>query len=190
MLAALDAVHERRLWRGFRPLLFTLNTLLGCNVRFQTLTEPFTVFSGGPITPLFEEFACGVRLNDCETREERRQLWRSPDFRRQVRREWTHGRHRTFHRDLDLMRIVRCPDESLNGLSVAEAARWAGAEPVEFWMNALEAYDADLRWVATGANDREGPRRALMKNPHILPGFTDAGAHVRNLATTTARCRS
>ncbi len=70
VLAALDSVSNRRLWRIFSPLLFALNRLLGCNIRFQTLTEPFTVYSDGPVTPLFEEFPAGVKLNDCDTRVE------------------------------------------------------------------------------------------------------------------------
>jgi N-acyl-D-aspartate/D-glutamate deacylase len=181
VLAALDSVCDRRMWRAFRPLLFALNRLLRCNVRFQTLTEPFTVYSDGPLTPLFEEFPCGVKLNDCDTREERQRLWRSREFRTQFRREWANKRGKTFHCDLELMQIVRCPDSSLAGLSFAEAARRRGQEPVEFLMGALAEYDAELRWVATGANDRLQPRLALMSDPHILPGFTDAGAHVRNL---------
>jgi N-acyl-D-aspartate/D-glutamate deacylase len=48
-------------------------------------------------------------------------------------------------------------------------------------MDLLEKYDDDLRWKSTGANDRARERLALMKHPHILPGFTDAGAHMRNL---------
>ena len=181
VLAALDSVADRRLWRVFRPLLFVLNTLLRCNVRFQTLTEPFTVYSDGPLTPLFEEFACGVRLNDCDTRAARQALWQSHGFREQFRREWTGGYRKTFHRDLALMRVVRCPDEALEGRTIADAARQAGCEAVTFFMDLLERYDTELRWVATGANDRLAERLALMKQPGVLPGFTDAGAHVRNL---------
>ena len=57
------------------------------------------VFSDGPLTPLFEEFPAGVRLNDCEDRRQRQALWRSPGFRRRFRREWTGGWRKTFHRD-------------------------------------------------------------------------------------------
>ena len=181
VLAALDSVADRRLWRAFRPMLFVLNRLLRCNVRFQTLTEPFTVYSDGPVTPLFEEFPCGVRLNDCRTREERGELWQSPPFREKFKRQWTSGYRNTFHRRLDLMRVVSCPDPSLAGKTFAEAARAQGREAVELFVDLLARYDTDLRWVATGANDRPGPRRDLMRQEFILPGFTDAGAHVQNL---------
>jgi hypothetical protein len=79
------------------------------------------------------------------------------------------------------MRIVRCPDPALAGKTFAEAAAQAGEEAVEFFIDALEKYDSDLRWVATGANDRLEPRLALMSDEFILPGFTDAGAHVQSL---------
>jgi N-acyl-D-aspartate/D-glutamate deacylase len=181
VLAALDSVADRRLWRVFSPLLFALNRLMGCNIRFQTLTEPFTVYSDGPITPLFEEFPAGVALNDCLSREERQNLWRDEAFRESFRREWTRGWRKTFHRRLDLMRIARCPDPLLARKTFAEAAAHAGKEPVEFFIEALEKYDTDLRWVATGANDRVEQRLALMSEEFILPGFTDAGAHVQSL---------
>jgi N-acyl-D-aspartate/D-glutamate deacylase len=181
VLAALDSVSDRSLWRVFSPMLFALNRLMGCNVRFQTLTEPFTVYSDGPVTPLFEEFPTGVRLNDCDSREERLRLWRDAAFRETFRHEWTSGRRRTFHRRLELMRIARAPDPSLEGKTFAEAAARANEDPVEFFIEALEKHDTDLRWVATGANDRLEQRLALMSEEFILPGFTDAGAHVQNL---------
>src|SRR5215510_8642054 len=181
VLAALDSVADRRLWRVFSPLLFALNRLIGCNIRFQTLTEPFTVYSDGPVTPLFEEFPAGVKLNDCSSGEERRKLWQDAAFRESFRREWASGRRRTFHQRLDLMRIVRCPDPEFVGMTFAEAASQARKDPVVFFAEALEKHDTDLRWVATGANDRLEQRLALMSEEFVLPGFTDAGAHVQHL---------
>lgn len=172
ILSALDSVVDRKLWRLFPATLFVMNRLLGCNIRFQTLTEPFTVYSDGPITPLFEEFPAGVRLNDCETADERRALWRDSSFRAEFAKQW-HGAHRTFHRRLELMTIVDCPDRSLIGTTPRD---------LETFIDLLERYDTALRWVSTGANDREAVRDRLMRHPHILPGFSDSGAHVRNMA--------
>ncbi|MCL1463097.1 N-acyl-D-amino-acid deacylase family protein [Argonema galeatum] len=181
VLSALDAVHDRKLWRIFSPLLYFWNHILKGNVRFQTLTEPFTIYSDGSVTPLFEEFPTGAQLNSCESRQERQQLWDSETFRRQFRQEWLNNWRKSFHRQLDLMEIVRCPETSWQGLSFAEVAAQKQQEPIDFFIDALQKYDTDLRWVATGANDRLEPRLALMQHPYILPGFTDAGAHVRNL---------
>jgi N-acyl-D-aspartate/D-glutamate deacylase len=181
VLSALDAVHNRQMWKIFSPILLIWNGILGGNVRFQTLTEPFTIYSNGPVTPLFEEFSAGVQLNSCKSREERLQLWKSQEFRKQFRQQWLNKRHRSFHGELELMEIVSCPEMSWQGLNFAEIAHQRQQQPVDFFMEALETYDTDLRWVATGANDRLKPRLAMMKDPWILPGFTDAGAHVRNL---------
>jgi N-acyl-D-aspartate/D-glutamate deacylase len=181
ILAALDSVGNRKLWRVFKPMLYVLNNILRGNVRFQTLTEPFTVYSDGAIPPLFEEFPCGVKLNDCDSREDRWRLWESAEFRQRFRREWTRGWRKTFHRRLDLMTIVEAPDAALAGKSFAQAAAERGREAVDFFMELLATYDTDLRWVATGANDRLEQRLNLMKQKYVLPGFTDAGAHVRNL---------
>jgi N-acyl-D-aspartate/D-glutamate deacylase len=181
VLSALDAVHDRNLWRVFSPLLYFWNHILKGNVRFQTLTEPFTIYSHGSVTPLFEEFPTGAQLNSCDSRKERQKLWDSSTFRRQFRREWLNNWRKSFHRQLDLMEIVSCPDRSWEGLSFAKIAAEKQQEPVEFFIEALQKYDTDLCWVATGANDRLNPRLALMRHPYILPGFTDAGAHVRNL---------
>ncbi len=181
ILAALDSVAERRLWRVFKPMLFFFNRLLRSNIRFQTLTEPFTVYSDGAMTPLFEEFACGVRLNDCDSRAARQKLWQSPAFRQAFKREWTNGYRNTFHRNLELMTIVGCPDAGLVGKTFAAAARAQQCEAVDYFIELLETYDTDLRWVSTGANDRLQPRLDLMQQEFVLPGFTDAGAHVQNL---------
>jgi N-acyl-D-aspartate/D-glutamate deacylase len=181
VLAALDTAVDRRLWRSFRPLLHVLNDRLGANVRFQTLTEPFTIYSDGPLTPLFEEFPTGVRLNDAESAAERRALWADHGFRAAFARDWRRRAGRTFHRDLHQMRIVRAPDPVLAGRSFAEVAEDRGRDPLDTFMDLLTEHDAGLRWVATGANDRPGPRQALMALPHVLPGFTDAGAHARHL---------
>jgi N-acyl-D-aspartate/D-glutamate deacylase len=180
VLAALDTAVDRRLWRSFRPLLHVLNDRLGANVRFQTLTEPFTIYSDGPLTPLFEEFPAGVRLNDAESAAERRALWAEPGFRAAFVRDWRRRAGRTFHRDLAQMRIVRAPDPALDGRTFAEVARDRGRDPIETCMDLLAEHDAGLRWVATGANDRPGPRQTLMALPYVLPGFTDAGAHARH----------
>ncbi|MBW4562425.1 MAG: D-aminoacylase [Mojavia pulchra JT2-VF2] len=181
VLSALDAVHDRKLWRIFSPILFIWNRILNGNVRFQTLTEPFTIYSDGPVTPLFEEFSTGAQLNGCKSRQERQQLWQSEGFRRQFRQEWNSNWRKSFHRQLDLMEVVDCPKTNWQGLSFAEIAHQKQQEPVDFFIQALQTYDTDLRWVATGANDRLKPRLAMMQHPYIFPGFTDAGAHVRNL---------
>ena len=182
ILSALDIDGAPWLWRLYSPILFVCNRVLGCNIRFQTLAEPFTIYGDGHLTPLFEEFSAGVTLNNCRTRTERQALWRDENFRRAFAQSWSSGWPRAFHRDLHRMTIVSAPDPALNGRSIGAVAAAAGKKPVDCFMELLEKYDEDLRWVGTGANAHDGVRHRLMRHPHILPGFSDAGAHGRNLA--------
>ena len=182
VLSALDMSDHPQLWRLFPALSFIVNRLFGGNLRFQTLTEPFTIYGDGPITPLFEEFDTGVELNNCTTRGQRRALWADPQFRRRFRADWLRREIRTFHRDAARMRILHAPDAALAGRTIGEVARMRHQVGVDTLIDLLAVHDTDLRWVATGANERTGVRERLMAHPHILPGFTDAGAHARNLA--------
>lgn len=182
ILSALDMSLNRQFWRFFPFILFIFNRLLGCNIRFQTLTEPFKVYSDGPLTPLFEEFSCGVVLISCQSHEQRKQYWRDPDFRAEFRKQWTRGWPRTFHRDLSQMTIISAPDASLVDKTFEEIARERQVDPVTHFMDLLGEHDSELRWTSIGANDRDEIRHRLMAHPHILPGFSDAGAHCMNLA--------
>jgi N-acyl-D-aspartate/D-glutamate deacylase len=182
ILSALDMDVVPWIWRIFSPMLFVCNALLGSNIRFQTLTEPFTIFGQGHVTPFFEEFPCGVALNNTKDREARSKLWQDSEFRRNFVSQWKNEFPRTFHRDLNRMYIVSCPDDSVNGKSIGEAARERGADALTFLMDLLERHDEDFKWKACSANSRPAIRRKLLSHPHILPGFSDAGAHSRNLA--------
>ena len=182
VLSALDMSDHPQLWRLFPVVTFVVNRLLGGNLRFQTLAEPFAIYADGPITPLFEEFAAGVALNSCADAAARRALWASADFRERFRADWDRRELRTFHRDPARMRIVASPDAAHVGRTFAEVAAERGAAPTDTVMALLAAHDDRLRWVACGANERADVRARLMAHPHILPGFTDAGAHSRNLA--------
>ena len=181
VLSALDMADHSQLWRVFPAATFLLNRALGGNLRFQTLTEPFAIYADGPITPLFEEFESGVALNSA-TAGQREALWSDPGFRSRFRRDWLRREVRTFHRDPARMRIVASPDPAQAGRTVAEIAAQRGAHGVDTLMDLLASHDERLRWVACGANERDAIRQRLMAHPHILPGFTDAGAHSRNLA--------
>jgi len=182
VLSALDMTGHPQLWRLFPALTFIVNRLLGGNLRFQTLTEPFAIYADGPITPLFEEFDSGVELNNCTTREQRQALWADPDFRRRFRADWLRREVRTFHRDPARMHILSAPDATLADCTVEAVARERRQAGVDTLIDLLATYDTELRWVAVGANERAGVRERLMAHPHILPGFTDAGAHARNVA--------
>lgn len=182
VLSAMDLKINPQAWRAFPLFTFICNQFLGCNIRFQTIAEPFTIYSDGPITPLFEEFATGVLLNNCQTHEQRKQLWQSPEFKQQFTSEWHNLKNRTFDGDLSHMIIVRASRPEWIGLSITQIAHTVNKDPLTFFMDLLETEDTSLRWKHSGANQRETIRHRLLKHPYILPGFSDAGAHCRNMA--------
>lgn len=182
VLAALDMTDMPWLWRVFPAITLVMNRLLGGNLRFQTLAEPFAIYADGPVTPLFEEFEAGVALNNCEGPQARRALWRSAGFKERFRRDWERREVRTFNRDAERMTVVASPVGGHAGRTIADIARERGVDSTTALIELLEAHDEELRWVACAANERDGVRQRLMAHPHILPGFTDAGAHSRNLA--------
>ena len=182
ILTAIDSARQRLFWRAFSLFLFFVNTVLKCNARFQTITEPFRVYSDGPITTLFEEFSTGVELNNLETRSERLKLWREPGFKQRFKTEWVVGKHATSPRDFGLIRVVSCPQKQWIGKTIHDVAALWGKTPIDAFADLLETYDTDFRWVVFGGNDRLEQRLSLMGHPEIHPGFTDAGAHNRNMA--------
>jgi N-acyl-D-aspartate/D-glutamate deacylase len=182
ILSALDMSEYPWLWRVFPAITFICNRLLNCNIRFQTLTEPFTIYADGPLTPLFEEFPSGVQLNSCHTSEERRTLWADKQFVKEFKKQWLSKLPRTFHRDLAQMLILQAPDTELVGKTFAEVAAIRNKNPLTLFCELLNEYDDQIRWVSCGANHRPLIRQRLMAHPYILPGFSDAGAHSRHLA--------
>ncbi|MDN3577046.1 amidohydrolase family protein [Chitinimonas viridis] len=182
LLSALDIDTQPLLWRLYAPLLWCYNRLLGNNLRMQTLTEPFTLYSDGPITPLFEEFPSGVQLNNTDTPEQRRALWQTPGFKEQFAADWQRPGIKTFHRDFARILIVTAPQAAWQGQTVAAVAAELGMPAMALFIELLSEADTAFRWQASGANNRAGIRQQLMSQPYILPGFTDAGAHGANLA--------
>lgn len=182
ILAALDMDTAPFMWRIYSPILFICNQLLGCNIRFQTLAEPFVIYADGHLTPFFEEFSAGVKLNNCKNRLERESLWKQAEFKKEFELSWNSRAARAFHRDFERMTIVDAPNKTLRDKTIAAAAREVGLEPLQYFMKLLETYDEQLRWKACNANSRPNIRQRLMALPHVFPGFSDAGAHSRNLA--------
>ena len=73
--------------------------------RWQVLSVPFLNFADGVNTPIFEEFAAGVRAISASP-EERRALFGDTDFRTFFRKDWESPEARMFHRDFSRMKVV------------------------------------------------------------------------------------
>src|SRR3546814_499188 len=90
---------------------------------------------------------------------------------------------RVWHRDFDDARITECPDASLVGKSVGDVARSRGIHPVDCFLDMVVEHGRAFRWTTVIANDRAKVANRLVNTPGVTIGFSDAGAHLRNMAS-------
>jgi len=182
MLTSLDFTNNRQLGPMTRRLASVINNGLNGNLRFQSLSVPFELWSDGCNTPVFEEMQASACLMNADTAAQRQLLYRDSDWRKQMRGEWLSKFGASFHKDLAQMQVVGCPDTTLVGRSFAEIARSRGQAAVDTFIDLISEFDESIRWHSVIANDRPAEMRRYLQHPYIQLGFSDAGAHNRNLA--------
>lgn len=55
-------------------------------------------------------------------------------------------------------------------------------DDADFFLHLLRQWDTDLRWYTTSANSDPATVKELSMDTRFLPGFSDAGAHLTNMA--------
>lgn len=181
IVAALDLKSNEKIYNLLKLLGFIGNDVLRADMKFQTLSVPFLNFGDGPVTPLFEEFPSMIKAIGMQE-EERKKLFRDPEFRKQFIKEWNHKAASVFPKALKEMWVVNSPDASHIGKNFEQIAKDAGKEPVAHFMDLLAEYDTHIRWKCETSNHRESVRMELLTSKHCFPGFNDSGAHNLNMA--------
>jgi len=157
--------------------------LIGADLKLQALPEVFDLWADGMDVVVFEEFGAGTAALHLQDPEERRQLIQDPAYRARFRKEWTNRwLPRVFHRDFNASRIVACPDATLIGRSFADIAKERGQDPVEVFLDLVARHGDAVRWYTVVANDRPEVLRWIVQHSAAQIGFSDAGAHLRNMA--------
>jgi N-acyl-D-aspartate/D-glutamate deacylase len=183
LVSLLDVRQNRLLYRAVGGLARFLNRFLCADVRFQALPVPFELFADGIDAPVFEEFGAGTAALHLADLAERGRLLRDAKYRRWFRRQWTNWLlPHVFHRDFNQSEIVACPDGALVGKSFAEVARERGGAALDVFLDLCAEYGDRLRWFTIIGNDRPFALRRIAAHPDVLLGFSDAGAHLRNMA--------
>ncbi|HUE31731.1 MAG TPA: amidohydrolase family protein [Mycobacterium sp.] len=162
-----------------------LNALLGSSVRFQHLPVPFELYSDGIDLPVFEEFGAGTAALHLRDQLQRNELLADESYRRRFRREFDRVKlgPSLWHRDFHDAVIVECPDKSLIGRSFGAIADERGLHPLYAFLDVLvENGERNVRWTTVVANHRPKLLNALAAEPSVHMGFSDAGAHLRNMA--------
>lgn len=158
------------------------NALRG-SFRWQVLPTPFTVYADGIDVVFFEEFGAGEMALDLKDAVARNELLQDEQYRRDFRRFYGEKLSpRVWQRDFGDAQIIGCPDESLVGRNFAEVAADRGIHVVDLFLDLVVEYGTRLRWYTTVANHRKNVLRKMVRDRHALITFSDAGAHIRNMA--------
>lgn len=185
MLVSADAKSMPLSVYVFGPGARLLNKLLGSHVRFQHLPVPFELYSDGIDLPVFEEFGAGTAALHLRDQLQRNELLADKEYRRQFRREFDRIKlgPSLWHRDFHDAVIVECPDKSLIGKSFGAIADERKLHPLDAFLDVLvENGERNVRWTTIVANHRPKLLDALAKEGSVHMGFSDAGAHLRNMA--------
>ena len=165
------------------PLARLVNRL-GGNFRWQHLPVPFEVYADGIDLVIFEEFGSGAAALHLREQLARDELLRDEAYRRRFRKEYdSKFGVRVWHRDFFDAEIVDCPDVSVIGKSFGQVGlERGGLHAVDAFLDLVLEHGTALRWRTTISNHRPEVLRKMAGEPGIQMGFSDAGAHLRNMA--------
>jgi N-acyl-D-aspartate/D-glutamate deacylase len=157
---------------------------LGADFRWQHLPVPFEVYADGISLVVFEEFGSGAAALHLQSEIERNELMRDERYRRRFRKDYDEKfGPRVWHRDFFDAEIVACPDPSVVGKSFGQVGlERGGLHPVDAFLDLVVEHGEALRWRTTISNHRPELLRKLAQSPCVQMGFSDAGAHLRNMA--------
>lgn len=184
MIAMLDLIADRWIMPlvAFGAKMFTL--LFRADFRMQSPPAPFTVYYDGVDSVMFEEFPSGEAIRHlARDLDQRNALIKDPEFREQFKQEYRKKfAPKVWHRDLSIAYILECPDESLVGKNFMQIAEEKNLHPVDAFLDLIIEYDKKIRWTTTIGNDRPEKYKFLYNSPYNLISFSDAGAHLNNMA--------
>ncbi len=151
--------------------------------RWQLLPTPFTVYADGIDVVFFEEFGAGEMALDLKDKVERDALLKDEKYRRDFRKFYGEKLSpRVWQRDFGDAIILECPDQSVVGRNFAEIAKERGIHEVDLFLDLVVKHGKSLRWYTTVANHRMDVLGRMVQDDNTLITFSDAGAHIRNMA--------
>ncbi|MEU3012410.1 N-acyl-D-amino-acid deacylase family protein [Nocardia asteroides] len=184
LLSAADIKAIPGVAKVFPLLARAVNALKG-NFRWQHLPVPFEVYSDGIDLPIFEEFGSGAAaLHLANHIDEQRHLMQDEQYRRRFRKDYDQKYGpRVWHRDFFDADIVECPDPTVVGKTFGQVGLdRGGLHPVDAFLDLVVEHGSKLRWRTTISNHRPSVLNVLAADPGVQLGFSDAGAHLRNMA--------
>ncbi|WP_084254953.1 N-acyl-D-amino-acid deacylase family protein [Nocardioides sp. J54] len=170
-------IHLMRLLAG------TVNRL-GADFRWQHLPVPFEVYADGIDLVIFEEFGSGAQALHLQEKVARDELMKDPAYRKAFRKDYeSKFGPRVWHRDFFDAEIVACPDPSVIGKSFGQVGvERGGQHPVDAFLDLVVEHGTAVRWRTTISGHRPQVLRKIAQEKGVQMGFSDAGAHLRNMA--------
>lgn len=182
LLSAADLKANPFLVHIMGPIAKAVNSL-GGDFRWQHLPVPFEVYADGIDLVIFEEFGSGAAALHLADQVERNALMQDEDHRRRFRKDYdAKFGMRVWHRDFFDAEIMECPDDSVIGKTFGEVGVERGLHPADAFLDMVVEHGTKVRWRTTISNHRPEYAEKLGKNPGVQIGFSDAGAHLRNMA--------
>ncbi|WP_396589077.1 amidohydrolase family protein [Bermanella sp. R86510] len=155
----------------------------GGDFRWQVLPTPFTVYADGIDVVFFEEFGAGEMALDLKTQVERNELLQDEKYRRDFRKFYGEKLSpRVWQRDFSDAIIIDCPDKTVIDKNFAQVAKERDIHVVDLFLDLVVEYGTKLRWYTTVGNHRKNVLKKIVKDKTSLITFSDAGAHIRNMA--------
>lgn len=182
IISLMDVKAAPGTYKLFGTLASLSRRWLRADVRLQALPQPFRLWTDGLENPVIEEIGAGTEALHLAGRA-RSELLSDPAYRARFRSQWTNKfKGRAYHRDLAEARIIECPDASVVGRTFAEVAAARGTDRVETFLDLAAEHGNDLRWTTTVGNTNDDAVAWIVDHPQAQIGFSDAGAHLRNMA--------
>ncbi len=182
LLSAADVKSNPYSIHALGPAARLVNRL-GGNFRWQHLPVPFEVYADGIDLVVFEEFGAGAAALHLRDEVERNELMRDESYRRRFRKEYESKLGiRVWQRDFFDAEIVACPDASIIGKSFGQVGKERALHPVDAFLDLVLEHGTALRWRTTISNHRPAVLKKLARDSGTQMGFSDAGAHLRNMA--------
>jgi N-acyl-D-amino-acid deacylase len=100
-------------------------------------------------------------------------------FREGIRAELSRPAHfRIFNAEWDKVEVIETRDKALEQRNIAQLAREAGKDPLDFMLDLALAEDLDTVFNALLLNSDEEAVGRMLRHPHSLVSLSDAGAHL------------
>ncbi|MBX3312934.1 MAG: amidohydrolase family protein [Actinobacteria bacterium] len=183
VISMIDSVAMRGTHRIAGAMSNFVNGPLKGNFRWQSLPQPFDLWVDGLEVPVMEELGAGTAALHETDLEDRRRMVADPTWRARFRKQWANPLSpKAWHRDLGEPRIIDCPDASIVGKTFGEVAAERGQDELDCFLDLQVEHGNALRWYTVVGNDRPAELAYVVDHPAVLMGFSDAGAHLRNMA--------